>query len=97
MLVSGAVPYATLADLSCVVRCFAYFLRIHCSFWFSRLLLAVPRSQSQGNSLVVSHHSSEKFSLLRVYLREGDGTSVELHILTTHLHRDESGLREVVC
>ncbi len=32
-------------------------------------------------------------SLLRVYPIEGPGTSVELHILPTHLH---SGLREVI-
>ncbi len=28
---------------------------------------------------------------------EGGGTSVELHILTTHLQRGESGSREIVC
>jgi hypothetical protein len=35
-------------------------------------------------------------SLLRVYLMEGCSASVELHILTTHLHRGESGAREVI-
>jgi len=33
-------------------------------------------------------------SLLRVYLVEGYCTSVELPILTTHLHRGDSGLHE---
>ncbi len=33
-------------------------------------------------------------SLLRVYPMEGPGTSVELRILPTHLHRGESGSRE---
>src|SRR5438445_5222454 len=36
-------------------------------------------------------------SLLRVYAVEGPGTSVELHILPTHLYRGESVSREVVC
>ncbi len=35
--------------------------------------------------------------MLIVYLVEGGGTSVELHILTTHLQRGENGLCEVVC
>jgi hypothetical protein len=34
-------------------------------------------------------------SLLRVYPMERPGTSVELRILPTHLHRGESGSREV--
>ena len=35
------------------------------------------------------------YSLLRVYLAEGPDTSVELLILTTHLHRGCGGSREV--
>jgi hypothetical protein len=35
--------------------------------------------------------------MLLVYLAEGSGTSVELHILTTHLQSGESGSQEVVC
>ncbi len=35
-------------------------------------------------------------SLLRVYLMESCSTSVELHILTTHLHTGESSLHEVI-
>lgn len=35
-------------------------------------------------------------SLFRVYSVEDPGTSVELHILTTYLHRSENGLNEVI-
>jgi len=35
--------------------------------------------------------------MLLVYLVEGGGTSVELHILTTHFHRGEGGSQEVIC
>ena len=34
-------------------------------------------------------------SLLKVYLVEDQSTCVELHILTTHLYRGESGIYEV--
>ncbi len=37
------------------------------------------------------------YSLLRVYLVERPGTSVELHILITHLYRGESGECEIIC
>jgi hypothetical protein len=47
----------------------------------------------------MGHHFFQRtvVSLLRVYLVEGRGTSVELHILTTHLHSGESGSHEVLC
>ena len=37
------------------------------------------------------------YSLLRVYPVEGPGTSVELHILITHLYTGENGAPEFIC